>query len=185
MKVDEYGKYVQILGYRLRQAVEPKAFIEAARNACRPTIVQFLDAEALASEKHLFFATLNAIKTFTQGRSIAQSLDVEILLYASAQKQIREAIRAVGLQPRTSLMAVVLVGENEAETTLSAEKLQALVPGGQDQSVLGLANQKKIVALSRLYEIDTVEIAAFSSMDNKEALQWLIIERTALLDVRR
>ena len=185
MKVDEYGKYVQILGYRLRETIEPKAFIEAARYACRPTVVQFLDAEALASEKHLFFATLNAIKTFTQGRSIAKSLDIEILLYASAQNQIGEAIRTIGLQPRTSLMAIVLVGENEAETTLAADKLQALVPGIQDQSVLGLVDQKKIAAFSRLYEIDTVEVAALSGVDIEEALQWLIIERTALLDAKR
>ncbi len=185
MKVDEYGKYVKILGYRLREAVDTKAFIEAARNACRPTIAQFLDAEALASEKHLFFATLNAIKSFTQGRSIAKSLDVEILLYASAQKQIGEAIRVVGLQPWTSLMAVVLVGKNEAETTLAAEKLQALVPGIQDQSVFGLVDQKKIAAFSQLYEIDTVELAALPSLSIEEALQWLIIERSALLDLKR
>jgi tRNA threonylcarbamoyladenosine modification (KEOPS) complex Cgi121 subunit len=185
LRVDEYGKYVQILGYRLREAVEPKAFIETARNACRPTIVQFLDAEALASENHLFFATLNAIKAFTQGRSIAQSLDVEILLYASAQNQIGEAIRTVGLKPQTSLMAVVLVGEDESATTLAAKKLQILVPGGQDNSVLGFTDLNKVATLNRLYGINTVEVAALSSMDNEEALQWLIVERTALLDARR
>ena len=185
MRVDEYGKYVQILSYRLREEVEPKAFIEAARNACSPTAVQFLDAEALISEKHLFFATLNAIKAFKQGRNIAQSLDIEILLYASAQKQIGEAIHSVGLRPRTSLMAVVLVGEDEAATALATKRLQTIVPGDQDQSILCLADQKKIAVLNQLYGINAAEVGALSRMNNKEALQWLIIERAALLDVKR
>ena len=81
MMVDEYGKYVDIRGYRLREAVDPKPFIDSARSVCHPALAQFFDAGKVDGREHLFFAAVNAIKTFSQGRNIAETLDVEVLLY--------------------------------------------------------------------------------------------------------
>lgn len=147
--------------------------------------MQFFDADTLAGEAHLFFATLNALKSFTQGRGIAQSLDIEILLYASAQKQIGEAIRLVGLQPQTSKMAVVIVGNDEPDTVIATQRLEPLVPGIQDESIFSKIDSKKMKFLKHLYGIDVPELETLSSINEKNALQWLIVERTALLDARR
>ena len=185
MMVKEYGKCVQIFGYRLRQTIEPKNFIEATRALSRPVTTQFFDTETLAGEKHLFFATLNAMKSFAQGRNIAQTLDIEILLCASAQRQIGEAIRIVGLQPQTSAIAAVLVGENKEEVVLAARRLESLIPGDRDQSILSKIDEEKSSKLMRIYGVDATELDTLSGMSREEALQWLIVERGALLDARR
>jgi len=185
MMVGEYGKYILILGYRLREAIDPKVFIEAARNTARPVLVQFFDAEAVAGEKHLFFATLNAMKSFSQARNIAQTLDVEIILYASAQRQIGEAIRIVGLNSWTSVIIAVLVGDDEEAVTSAARRLEALISGDRDRSVLERIGDEKLTTLMETYGIDTTEIEALSGMEKEESLQWLIVERGALLDARR
>lgn len=183
--VDEYGKCVQIIGYRLRQTIDPEGFIEAARDACRPVMAQFFDAETLAGEKHLFFATLNAMKSFSQGRNIAQTLDVEILLYASTQRQIAEAIRMVGLRPQTITLAAVLVGDNEEAVASAAKRLEPLVPGDRDQSVIDRFNEEKLITLMEIYGIDENELGALFGIGAGEALPWLIVERVALLDPKR
>jgi KEOPS complex subunit Cgi121 len=183
--VDEYGKCVQIIGYKLRQTIDPKVFIEDAKDASRPVVSQFFDAETLAGKKHLFFATLNAMKSFSQGRNIAQTLDVEILLYTSAQRQIAEAIRMVGLRPQTITLAAVLVGDNEEAVASAAKRLEPLVPGDRDQSVRDRFNEEKFITLMEIYGIDENELEALSGMSAEEALPWLIVERVALLDARR
>jgi len=185
MKADEQGKFVRILGYRLRESIDPRAFVEAAKDASRPVIAQFFDAETLAGEKHLFFATLNAMKAFSQGRNIAQTLDVEILLYTSTQRQIGEAIRMVGLRPWTSSLAVVLVGDDEEATASAASRLEALIPGDRDQSVLDIADERKLETLMRIYGVDAIELETLSGIGCGEALLWLIVERAALLDAKR
>jgi len=185
MKVDEYGKHVHILGYKLSRTIDPKPLITAARDACRPVIVQFFDAENVAGEKHLFFATLNAMKSFSQGRNIAQTLDIEILLYASAQRQIGEAIQIVGLTPQTSAIATVLVGDDEEEITSATRRLEPLIPGYRDQPVLDRIDEVKSAALTRVYDIDETEIETLSVTGDGNALVWLVVERVALLDAKR
>jgi tRNA threonylcarbamoyladenosine modification (KEOPS) complex Cgi121 subunit len=185
MKVEEYGKYIQILGYWVKGTIDPKTFIEDARNRCRPSIVQFFDADTLAGEKHLFFATLHAIKAFIQGRNFAQTLDIEILLYASAQRQIGEAIRKIGLRPNTSAMALVVVGDDEKTTLSAVRRLESLIPGVRDQSVLETITREKLAYLTQIYGVSKAEFGALSGVVEDEALQWLIVEQVALLDARR
>jgi KEOPS complex subunit Cgi121 len=185
MIVDEYGKCAHILGYKLHRSIDPKAFIEAARDVCRPVMVQFFDAETLAGEKHLFFATLNAMKSFSQGRNIAQTLDVEILLYTSTQRQIGEAIRMVGLRPQTSAIATILVGDNEEAVATATRRLESVIPGDRDESVLDRIVGERLATLMRIYEIDATELEALSGIGCEEALPWLIVERAALLDDKR
>ena len=185
MKVEEYGKYIQILGYGVRGTIDPKTLIEDVRNRCSPSIVQFFDAETLAGEKHLFFATLSAIKAFIQGRNFSQTLDIEILLYASAQRQIGEAIRKVGLRPNTSAMALVVVGDDEKTTLLAVKRLQSLIPGIRDQSILETIPRERLAHLTEIYGVRKAEFGALSRVVEDEALQWLIVEQVALLGARR
>ncbi len=185
MRVDEYEKDLRILGYRLKGTIDPKTLIVEAREVCSPVLVQLFDAENMAGERHLFFGTLNALKTFSQGRGLAQSLDIEILLCVSAQKQIGEAIRKVGIRPATSQLAAVLVGDDEAMLEKATKGLESSIPGLRDQSILNTMDHEKLTNLSKLYDISPAELESLSGISKEEAIQWLIIEQTAILDVKR
>jgi tRNA threonylcarbamoyladenosine modification (KEOPS) complex Cgi121 subunit len=185
LRIDEYDKVVEILCYRLKENIDPKTLIEDARRTCDPAIVQLFDAETVAGKRHLFFGTLNAIKKFIQGRGLSQSLDIEILLCVSAQKQIEEAIRINGIHRLTKKIAVVLVADN-AETALNAaQKLESLIPGDQDQTLLNKMDEKKRDYLIKSYGISSSEFEALPETSSEEALEWLIVERTAILDAKR
>jgi tRNA threonylcarbamoyladenosine modification (KEOPS) complex Cgi121 subunit len=185
LRIDEYNKVVEILCYRLKENIDPKTLIEDARIACNPVIVQLFDAETVAGKRHLFFGTLNAIKKFTQGRGLSQSLDIEILLCVSAQKQIGEAIRINGIQRLTKEIAIVLVADSVESACDAAQKLELLIPGAQDQALLNKIDEKKKDYLIKSYGIDSSEFEALPGASNEEALEWLIVERTAVLDARR
>jgi tRNA threonylcarbamoyladenosine modification (KEOPS) complex Cgi121 subunit len=185
LRIDEYDKVVEILCYRLKENIDPKILIEDARRTCDPVIVQLFDAETVAGKRHLFFGTLNAIKKFIQGRGLSQSLDVEILLCVSAQKQIGEAIRINGIQRLTKKVAVVLVADDVESALNAAHKLESLIPGVQDQTILNKMGEKKRDYLVKSYGIRSSEFEALLVTSSEEALEWLIVERTAILDAKR
>jgi tRNA threonylcarbamoyladenosine modification (KEOPS) complex Cgi121 subunit len=185
LRIDEYDKVVEILCYSLKENIDPKTLIEDARRTCDPVIVQLFDAETVAGKRHLFFGTLNAIKKFIQGRGLSQSLDIEILLCVSAQKQIGEAIRINGIQRLTKKIAVVLVANSVESALNAAQKLESLIPGAQDQTLLTKMDDKKRDYLIKSYGISSSEFESLPGTSSEEALEWLIVERTAILEVKR
>ena len=185
LRIDEYDKVVEILCYSLKENIDPKTLIEDARRTCDPVIVQLFDAETVAGKRHLFFGTLNAIKKFIQGRGLSQSLDIEILLCVSAQKQIGEAIRTNGIQRLTKKIAAVIVADNSEAALSAVQKLELLIPGVKDQILLNKMDKKKRCYLIKSYGISTNELESLPGKSIEDAVEWLIVERTAILDTRR
>ncbi len=60
------------------------------------TAVQVFDPDAVISEAHLKAAYLNAMLAFDEGRNISRTMMMEILLFASMQRKIDEAVRISG-----------------------------------------------------------------------------------------
>jgi tRNA threonylcarbamoyladenosine modification (KEOPS) complex Cgi121 subunit len=183
VRVEEYDKYVSTLGFRLRYPQAPKELVARAKTDTYPCMVQLFDADSIAGSTHLIYASVNAFKAFRQGRNISQSLDIEILLYVSTQRQISEAIRKVGLQPSTSRIAAVLVAENEQILNEAEFSLEASILGERDDSVLAPEGKRK--RLLQLFDITDKEVEALANSKVGDVLPWLIVERSALLDVRR
>ncbi len=97
---------------RLGRGADLRALIERARAyaSARGLAVQLFDAKAVASEGHLMSAALHALRARERGSGRASSLDMELLLYASGRRQIRDAIELVGVGPGTRFVAALLVG---------------------------------------------------------------------------
>ena len=184
MRVEEYGKSVTTAGFKLNETVVPREFISKARTAVQPSLIQLFDATSVAGSTHLLFATINALKAFKQGRGIAQSLDVEVLLYVSAQRQISKAIRRTGLQTDGTEVAAVLIADDDRGLAEAEQRLMAFMPGKRDDSVLDVSENKR-KRLMELYGVTELELQAVSDSSMEDVLPWLIVERCALLDVRR
>ena len=185
MKIDEYNRVLEILCYRLRETIDPKTLIENIRKSCSPATTQLLDADTIAGNRHLFFATLNAMKRFVQGRAFSHSLDVEILLSVSTQKQIEEAVRMNGIRRQTKNIAIVLVADSTEIAKSAVQKLESLISGDRDQTVLDRIDKKKIGHLIRSFGISCAEFEALTGKSDAEKVEWLIVERTAILDTKR
>jgi len=186
-KLEGFDKYIVIAGFgNVKIKNVDKFFIlvkEKTGNAC----VQFFDAELVAGWQHLYFAALNAVNAFRNKLNISNNLGIEILLYASAQRQITEAVRLIGIHPNSRKVAVVIVGNTRSEASSLLSVISALLTQStQDDGLLELTDDKG-EDIKRLFEISDIELEAKVEKEDgeKEALIDLVIEHVALLMTQR
>ena len=179
--LEEHKLYAEITGFRRVRIESTAELADATRHVKEDnTLIQFLNAELVATWEHLYFALLNAVVSFENSCNISKSLGVEVMLYASTQNQITKAIDLVGVKNGCVDLAVVLVGSNEksVETTMSTVKER--LGKDPDESVLELS-RNKTQKIREAFEISESEIGATNSDSAEKAVVNLIIERMALL----
>ncbi len=106
-------------------------------------------------------------------------------LFASGNRQINQAISMLGLKPQTAKVAVILFGSEE-EVDHAEKRLGSLINGVRDDDVLE-AKQEKTDGLMKAFGITKVELETLSGigMRPEDVLTWLIVERGALLFIKR
>ena len=72
--------------------------------------VQFMNGLLIADDIHLLSAAQNAVNALSGKYMLSRSLDVELLVYASAQRQIGKAIDELGVYDGRDHIAAVLFG---------------------------------------------------------------------------
>jgi len=136
-------------------------------NSLDCTIV-FIDANYVISKDQVEFAVKKAIKAWNEGKRVAKTLAMEILLYVAARRQISDAIE-VGLKEGKNEVVIVILDD-------CVDMLKEL--GFKEQQVLRL-NKEKIERVKKFYDISDAEL----EIVGLEKLPLLIRERIALFDV--
>lgn len=181
-RVEEYNLYLDITGFRDAKIKDVNYIFNEIKKEDERVVIQLFDADYVAGIEHLFHATLNALKTFEQKRNISDSLEFEILLYASGQRQISKAIDMLGIKPVSSNIALLILSKKEEKVRLTHEKVSRLIKGIRDDDVLEFKNERKIENLMKTFGI--TEEAIETEIDKGQMLKDLIIEIGALLAVR-
>ncbi|MGF3522591.1 MAG: KEOPS complex subunit Cgi121 [Candidatus Bathyarchaeia archaeon] len=183
--IEGYGRYVEIAGFADVTIGDEKTFVSDVR--CRVpegVELQFFDASVVATWQHLFFAVLNALVAFKNGRNISKSLAVEIVLYASGQRQIRKAIERVGVKVTSKNVAAVIIGCDAASVQRALTIVKECIGVEPDDSVLELS-EPKMRLIKRVFDISDVQLAAAPEGKSAEqALVDLILENMALLSTQ-
>lgn len=152
-------------------------------------ILQVLNADCIASWEHLFFATLHALKAFEQGRNISDKIGVEILLYASAQRQIGVALEMAGIRPDTGNIALIAVGDTERVVEMAMTKIVKFMKGSENDVLLDIPSEEKFSKLCRVFDVGEKELTAVIASkkweDRVQGLKKIILDRSALLAVER
>jgi len=182
--IEEAGKYVELTGFRNIGIKNPEEFIKAVRVATpQKASVQFLNAQLVATWQHLYFAVLNALLAFKNQRNISKSVTMEVMLYASAQRQIRKAIQLIGIKRASANVAIVIVGANLDCVKAVLSTVSKCVGAEPDETVLELT-QEKSKSIRKAFGIRAEELEAVNEKNAKQALVNLVIERTALLSTQ-
>jgi len=178
----EYSKYTEITGYRNIKFARAEEFLKANRKETQENIdIQFFDANLIATQEHLYFATLNALQAFRSKTNISKSLAMEAMLYASAQRQIQKAIQRCGINPETTSMAVTIIGEDPPQIKTTLQAISTYVGVEPDEKVLEMSNFKEHKIIEA-FQITDQELKAVMKNENcEEAVVNLVIERVALL----
>jgi KEOPS complex subunit Cgi121 len=181
----DYGKFAEITGYRNIAFAKAEEFLKSNRKETGKGVgVQFFDAALIATQEHLYFAAINALQAFQNKTNISKSLSMETMLYASGQRQIKKAIQLCGIKPETKNMAVVIIGENQAQLQTVLQAVNDCVDSNPDERVLDLTNTK-ITKIKKDFKITDEEIKTIMKNDESEkAVISLVIERVALLSTQ-
>ena len=91
-------------------------FVEQLEKISNDThiIIQVFNAEIIYGKNHLISATEHALRAHKQQRMTANSLAMEILLYASGERQLKLAIPKMGIKKGQCSVAFVML-ENIAD----------------------------------------------------------------------
>ena len=180
--MEEYGKHVEITGYKNIKFSRAEEFLKANRKETKQNShLQFFNAELIATQEHLYFAVLNALQAFKNKTNISKRPAMETMLYASAQRQIQKAIQRLGIKPETTSMAVVIIEENPQQIKTMLQAVTECVGMEPDEKVLEMTKNKE-KKIQEAYQITDEELKTIMKNDDREkAIVDLIIEQAALL----
>ena len=179
---NELNEQVTIVGFRKVQIENINDFLEKFRKENIGAAVQFFDAEHVAGPQHMHFAALHALSAFNKNTNISNNLAVEALLYASAQRQIKKAVKMLGIKQNSSEVVALIITEKGHKKADCLNLIAETVQGERDDSVLELTD-RKVGNIKKLFRISDLEFEAKLPKEGqeKEALTDLVIERMALL----
>ncbi len=145
-------------------------------SASHGCVIQVLDADKIVSVRHLCLASKKALKAFAERRNIAKDPGVEILRYASGERQIERAL-SIGLSGCTKRIALILAPA-PADASCSfpdASELSSII----EDDGLGCAFDEERV--KEAFNISEEEIRAAG----ESRIPDLVLERVALVDTYR
>ncbi len=129
----------------------------------------FLNADYIVDENHVYFAVKKALKAWEKGRKVAKSLPLEVMLYAAATRQIRDAIK---LGVKEGVNKVVGVFFNNVKVDDFEEKKVL-----EDVS----KNKEKLRRIVDFFDISEEELKVVGA----EKIPLLIRERIVLFDIEK
>jgi tRNA threonylcarbamoyladenosine modification (KEOPS) complex Cgi121 subunit len=122
--VDGKDKVVGIAELRNSNNLKQKELIQLATSMSSDSLtVQLLNALLIANEIHLLSAAQNAIQAQQGDYMTSRSLDVEIIVFASAQRQIGRALEALGVHDGLAEIALVVIGTDPSSVERSIKDL--------------------------------------------------------------
>jgi KEOPS complex subunit Cgi121 len=134
-------------------------------------VAQAFDARYVVSRLHVEEAVKKARRSFNRGENVADSLSMEVLLYAAGTRQIDVATR-MGLRPGEHDAVFVVEGEG-VDDAVEAVRDLTYEP---DEFTYG-----DEVRLLDFFGLTDEELGAVG----RERLEHLVLERVALLDVNK
>lgn len=137
--------------------------------------IQGLNADLIAGERHLHFAVGKALRATAAGRNIANDPGIEIMRYASGERQIERSF-SIGLRKGENNAVFVLLGKID-NLVLALSALKKLIIEKPCSELLAYSDSKRQGILS-VFGITDAEIEA----SGEEHIPELVIERVALAD---
>ncbi len=137
-------------------------------------IIQIFNADLIYGKNHLVSAVEHAERAFKTNTNATNSLEMEIMLYASGERQIKLAIPKMGVKMGNSKVAFVIFKDKGQIQNSTIDNLIKLIAFRQDDSVLE-GNKNTIINFGITEEeIDTVSELKYGD---------LILEKVAMVDV--
>ena len=165
---DEGKEFVALAELHNSNNLNQEELIKLATSMSNKSLtVQLLNGQLIAGESHLLSAVQNAVNSREGDYMLSRSLDVEIVVYASAQKQIGKALDALGVFDGLESIAVVAVSSDRSTLEESVSKLIGTI--GNEVLPPFKPSEDRIRRIMQHYQIEDKEIDAISESNDIES----------------
>ncbi len=144
-----------------------------------------MNAHMMAGREHAIASIEQAIRAEGEGRMIARSLEMEVLLYASGQRQTGQGMKFGLHEGEMSAWVAVIASSDEERRDRGGEEKAIKEAWGElfmitkeipeEQGI----PEERVPILQELFGISDAEISLVGS----DRISELVIERTALLNI--
>jgi tRNA threonylcarbamoyladenosine modification (KEOPS) complex Cgi121 subunit len=145
--------------------------------------IQLLNGLLISGLPHLLSAAQNAINAQKGDYMLSRSLDVEIIVFASTQRQIGKALELLGVYDGLEEIAVVIVGNNVSIVKGAIQNLTEKI--GQELVPPFKPTNDRFERIKNQFQISKEEIKAISDSNDVEsqlaALSRCIASRVSLV----
>lgn len=140
-------------------------------------VIQVFDADYIFGKNHIITSINHALRAIDRKKNTTNSVAMEILLYASGERQLKLAIPKMGIKYNTNKIAFILLNKINSDikilNNLIDELLEFLSLTRCDDVLNG--NEKTL----KKFGIDKNEIITIT----KNNYEKLVIEKVALVDI--
>src|SRR3989442_4399794 len=180
-KIGSHFLFVQ--GFRGARLIDSERVLRDLRGSFGGVDLQLLRGDRVAGIEHMIFAARNAVDYFRGKARRAKHLSMELLLFASGEHQIVEAIKLLGVDTSSIELALVGLSETQLDSNSMSDEVTKVVQVEPDDTVLEIGTLAKVRALKKAYNISDRELnsSRMPSEAKNSVLKRLIIERSALL----
>ncbi len=130
----------------------------------KDSIIQLLNTDNICGQKHLNQAISQAFKAFDEEQNFAKDKGLEICVRLSAQKQISQALKMLGIQQKGNITVIYIDTTQE-----QVQETEELLEKRNDQL---------------LEQYDTEKISEIYGLNNKDNIIHSINEKIALLAIK-
>jgi len=161
----EGGMTVRCAGAKVRKG-DSNALLRRASELDAEMVL--MDAGMVCGVDHLDSAVFHARRAFERGTNASNTLGMEVILYASGERQISKAKKKMGLHQETAKVAVVVLGPEDVDQVLDDLDLE------RDDSLLECSLEKAAAFGIERKELETV---------GEEMLTDLVMEKVAFVEI--
>jgi len=136
-------------------------FLKLARSLSESVLAfQFINSTMIIDKMHLLSSAQNAVNAMNGEYMISRSLDVELIVYTSAQRQIGLALDIMGVKDQLASVAAVCIDEDEKKIRQCLTDVSKRV--GEEVSPMFNPSSEKIRSLMETFGITDLEIEQFT-----------------------
>jgi tRNA threonylcarbamoyladenosine modification (KEOPS) complex Cgi121 subunit len=117
------------------------------------------------------------LRAFGTSKNISKTIGTEILLYASAQRQIVDAVKRIGVKPGSSNVAAVAISLREDVTHQTMTAIMKELAGEMDDGVLGINTPDKTRTIKSVFGITEKELDSARMGTGPKDVEWAITRR--------
>lgn len=160
--------------------------LEIAKSLSKSVLAfQFLNSLMIVSEMHLLSSAQNAVHAMQGKYMISRSLDVELVVYASAQHQIGLALDIMGVKDKLSSLAMVCIDADEKKVRKCLDDVFRSV--GEEVTPMFTPTHEKIRSLMATFGITELEMKQFTDATDLtsriQALSRCVVSRVSLVSI--